>query len=122
MAGSVGPGEGEAVVLEPAAVGDLLRILRERGYRTLGPTVQDGAIVYDEIDGLDDLPIGQTDHQQAGTYRIEPRSDGALFGYNLGPRSWKHYLFPPSQRLFAARRSGAGSRSSPPMRRPRRSR
>ena len=29
-----------------------------------------------------------------------------LFGYNLGPRSWKQYLFPPRLRLFAARRSG----------------
>ncbi len=108
------PGGAPASLLEPAAVGDLLRILREQGYRTIGPTLQDEAIVYDEIEGLGDLPAGLTDRQQPGEYRIEERSDDALFGYNLGPRSWKQYFFPPSLRLFAARRAGRGFEIEPP--------
>ncbi len=107
-------GVGGAVVVEPSAIGELIRILRERGYTTIGPTLQDDAIVYDEIDAADELPAGWTDRQEAGTYRIERRSDDALFGYNLGPRSFKQYLFPPSLRLFAARRAGRGFEVEPP--------
>ncbi len=104
----------EAVVLEPHAFGELIRLLRERGYLTLGPTVQDGAIVYDEIESADELPVGFTDRQEAGEYRVERRSDEALFGYNLGPRSWKQYLFPPRLRIFAAQRRGVDFEIEPP--------
>ncbi|MGI9431737.1 MAG: 4Fe-4S dicluster domain-containing protein [Myxococcota bacterium] len=92
--------------LAPDALGDLLRLLRERGYQPIGPTLQDGAIVYDELDSADDLPAGWTDQQEAGHYRVARREDEARFGYNLGPRSWKQWLFPPKLRLFAARRVG----------------
>jgi len=47
-----------------------------------------------------DLPAGWTDEQDAGVYRLRRRDDGALFGYNVGPHSWKKYLFPPSARLL----------------------
>ena len=92
--------------LDPGTLGGLIGLLRDRGYVPLGPTVQDGAIVTDELESADDLPLGVGDRQEAGRYRLEPRSDRARFGYNLGPRSWKHWLFPPKLRLFAARRSG----------------
>ncbi len=105
--------DSEAVVTEPAALDALIRLLRARGYLTIGPTLQDGAIVYDEIDSAADLPIGLTDRQEAGEYAVAPRDDQALFGYNLGPRSWKHYLFPPRLRLFAARRAGPGFEVEP---------
>jgi sulfhydrogenase subunit beta (sulfur reductase) len=103
---AVGRNQVGAVVLPPEALEGLIALLRERGYATLGPTVQDGAIVYDELDSAQDLPIGVTDRQEAGHYRLEAREDRARFGYNLGPRSWKQWLFPPKLRLFAARRSG----------------
>jgi ferredoxin len=96
----------EAIRLDPATLGGLIDRLRERGYRPLGPTVRDGAIVYDELESASDLPTGVTDRQEAGRYRLAPRGDAARFGYNLGPRSWKHWLFPPKLRLFAARRAG----------------
>jgi len=101
-------GSGEAKLLDPEGLGGLIGLLRERGYVPLGPTVQDGAVVYDVLESADDLPVGVTDRQEAGRYRLEARSDGARFGYNLGPRSWKHWLFPPRLRLFAARRAGRG--------------
>ena len=37
-----------------------------RGFRVLGPTVRDGAIVYDDLESAADLPIGWTDEQDAG--------------------------------------------------------
>ncbi len=82
----------------------LLQALRGRGYRTIGPTVRDEAIVYDEIHSIADLPRGWTDEQEAGRYRLAPRDDQALFGYAVGPQSWKRTLHPPRLRLWSADR------------------
>jgi sulfhydrogenase subunit beta (sulfur reductase) len=83
------------------------KLLRHR-YRVVGPTVRDGAIVYDSIAHLDNLPVGWTDRQDAGQYRLEPRADAALFGYAVGPHSWKRFLHPPVERLWQARRKADG--------------
>ncbi|EQD42917.1 4Fe-4S ferredoxin, iron-sulfur binding protein, partial [mine drainage metagenome] len=97
---------GERVVLEREAFPSFLSSLQVHGYRVVGPTVRDGAIVYGEIERVDDLPIGWTDRQEAGKYRLERRSDHALFGYAVGPHSWKRYLFPAHEHLWSAVRSG----------------
>jgi ferredoxin len=93
-------------LLEQPALTGLLEALVERGYRLVGPTVADGAIVYEEIRSVADLPAGWTDEQEAGTYRLARRDDDALFGYAVGPQSWKRLLHPPSTTLFRARRNG----------------
>jgi ferredoxin len=72
----------------------------------VGPTVRDGAIVYDELKSANDLPIGWTDQQDGGTYRLQRRTDHALFGYAVGPHSWKKFLHPPVQRLWQAQKEG----------------
>ncbi len=74
--------------------------LRTRGYRILGPTIREQAIVYDELDAETELPIGWTDEQGPGRYRLVERSDQALFGFTVGPHSWKRYLHPPLIRLW----------------------
>ncbi len=86
----------------------LFDALTARGYRLVGPTVRDGAIVYDQIHGIADLPEGWTDRQDGGTYRLERRSDRALFGYVVGPHSWKKFLFPPRTRLWQVERQPQG--------------
>ncbi|MGE5691837.1 MAG: 4Fe-4S dicluster domain-containing protein [Pseudomonadota bacterium] len=80
--------------------------LRRRGYRVVGPTVRDGAIVYAEIEDASALPAGWTDVQEPGSYRLERRDDEARFGYASGPHSWKRELLPPRIRLWQARRRG----------------
>src|SRR5207245_89061 len=50
------------------------------------------------------VPIGITDEQEAGQYRLKAREDGALFGYAVGPQSWKKYLHPAQVKLFDAER------------------
>ncbi|MBX3160935.1 MAG: 4Fe-4S dicluster domain-containing protein [Deltaproteobacteria bacterium] len=82
----------------------LLDVLRDDGYRLVGPTVRDGAIVHDRIGGIADLPEGLREVQEAGRYRLEPRGDRALFGYAVGPQSWKASFFAPTVRLWRARR------------------
>ena len=81
----------------------LLDELLERGYRVLGPTLRDGAIVYDRIARIADLPAGWTDQQDAGRYRLARRGDQALFGFAVGPQSWKQYLRPPVETLWTMR-------------------
>jgi sulfhydrogenase subunit beta (sulfur reductase) len=101
---------GAQVTVERSGLNHLLDALKKRGYRVVGPTMGDGAIVYDEISSLDDLPAGWTDEQEGGNYRLKKRSDGALFGYAVGPHSWKKFLHPPVLRLWQADRTGAGFR------------
>ncbi|HYK93797.1 MAG TPA: 4Fe-4S dicluster domain-containing protein [Thermoplasmata archaeon] len=111
--GVPGPLNAERRRLERADFPRFLARLTELGYRVVGPTVRDGAIVYGEISSVDDLPIGWTERQEAGQYRLERRKDEALFGYVVGPHSWKKYLFPARERLWTARRTGAGFEVDP---------
>ena len=84
----------------------LLDSLRGRGYRVVGPTLKDKAIVYDDIASVDDLPKGWNDEQEGGRYRLVKRDDDALFGYAVGPHSWKKFLHPPILRLWRTERDG----------------
>lgn len=91
----------------------LLGALAGHGYRVLGPTVKDGAIVYDDVASVDDFPAGWTDRQDAGRYRLERRGDAALFGFAVGPHSWKRFLHPPLERLFVAHQGEDGVTFAP---------
>lgn len=93
-------------VVERVDFQGLLDALAEGGYPVIGPTIREGAIVYDKVASVDELPIGWTDEQDAGKYRLRMRGDGALFGYAVGPHSWKKFLFPPASRLCRIRRQG----------------
>lgn len=82
--------------------------LAGRGFRVLGPTVRDGAIVYDDLESARDLPIGWQDVQEPGSYRLERREDEARFGFAVGPHSWKQFLLPSRIRLWRTRKSADG--------------
>lgn len=56
-------------------LGALFDRLRSAGYQVIGPTVRDSAIVYGEITSVGDLPIGWTDEQDGGHYRLKRRDD-----------------------------------------------
>jgi ferredoxin len=111
----------EPLILRREHFEDFFGVLKGRGYQVIGPTVRDGAIVYEELDSAAELPIGWTDEQEGGTYRLKRRDDAALFGYAVGPHSWKRFLHPPAVRLWQASRSGTGfaisedRHATPPM-------
>jgi sulfhydrogenase subunit beta (sulfur reductase) len=100
-------------ILQRGHFDQLLAVLKDRGYRIVGPTVRDGAIVYDDLSSTADLPVGWTDEQEGGTYRLKKRADAALFGYVVGPHSWKKFLHPPVVRLWQAERSGQNIQIKP---------
>ncbi len=113
LAATVAPAKPERSAREASVIdGDdfhkLLDALQRRGFTVIGPTRRDGAILYAEIEGVADLPTGWTARQEAGEYRLEKRCDQAYFGYTVGPTSWKQYLCPPLQRLWAARKTDDG--------------
>ena len=80
----------------------LFTVLQKRDYQLVGPTIRDGAIAYDELNSTADLPVGWTDEQDAGYYRLARRKDAAYFGYVVGPHSWKKFLYPPVLSLWKA--------------------
>jgi len=55
----------------------LIRLLADDGYQVVGPTIDQEAIVYGDIASADDLPVGWTDIQEPGKYRLQRRNDDA---------------------------------------------
>ena len=94
---------------------DLARLFEElanRKYRLVGPTKRDGSIVLDQIESVDDLPIGWTLDQDAGSCSLRKEENGAYFSFSSGPHSFKKYLFPPRLKLWEARKQGASFETS----------
>ncbi len=96
----------DPVVIDTAGLSDLIGELRRRGYRVVGPTLRDNAIVLAELDSADDLPHGWGVDVAPGTYRLRRRSDRAAFGHSAGPQSWKQFLHPPRQRVWSTDAAG----------------
>jgi ferredoxin len=85
----------------------VLENLKAREYTLIGPKIEDNAIVYDQIESLEDFPKGWTDEQGPGSYHVQKTDDQRLFNYTVGPHSWKKYLHPPHLRLWQAERQGS---------------
>jgi ferredoxin len=103
---------GGAVIIRHDGLDALIGALGAAGYKVVGPTVSEGAIIYDEIERAAQLPIGWTDVQEPGSYRLDRRADGAVFGFAVGPHSWKKFLHVPTLRLWRAQRAADGSISA----------
>ncbi|HSZ28203.1 MAG TPA: 4Fe-4S dicluster domain-containing protein [Pseudonocardiaceae bacterium] len=98
-----------AVVIERDGFDALIRALMTDGYRVVGPTVRDGAIVLAELDSPSQLPAGWGVDVAPGHYRLRPREDDAVFAHSAGPQSWKQFLHPARQRLWSTRPDGTYS-------------
>lgn len=98
-------------ILDRAGLDALIQVLAGRGYRVVGPTVRDDAIVLAELHSADQLPQGWGVHTAPGTYRLQRRDDGAVFAHSAGPQSWKQFLHPPREPLWSS--DGDGFRAAP---------
>jgi sulfhydrogenase subunit beta (sulfur reductase) len=86
---------GQAILSAPTGIDALITALRNQGFSVKGPVVRDGAIVPGTLAGCSDLPAGWHDTQDAGSYRLRQERDQELFGWAVGPQSWKTDLLPP---------------------------
>ena len=94
---------GSLIKIARSELQTIIQELQQLGYRTIGPQIADGAIVYDDLESVDQLPIGIIDEQDGGRYRLTKSADG-WFDYVVGPHSLKGYLFPPRDTLLELRR------------------
>jgi Fe-S-cluster-containing hydrogenase component 2 len=95
-------------IIESRDFQKLIDVLINEGFQVMAPTIRDSAIIYDRIGSVAELPVGWTDEQEAGMYRLKKRDDRALFGYVVGPHSWKKFLHPPVVKLWQAKRHTNG--------------
>lgn len=97
-----------AYILERKHFDSLLELLKEKNYTIIGPTVKENAIVLDEVTSVTQLPIGWTDEQANGKYRLHKSEEPTVFNYTVGAQSVKKYLFPPVQKLFMTAKYSKG--------------
>ena len=91
----------------PAADLDrLFAALRAAGRRVIGPTLADGAVVYDEITTSADLPRGWLAESEPGRYRLRTDDSARVFDYGLAVTAWKRFTHPPTVPLSRLRREG----------------
>ncbi|GLP76735.1 4Fe-4S ferredoxin [Mycobacterium antarcticum] len=89
-------------VIDAGGLRELVSTLIDGGYRVVGPTLSENAIVLDELRSADDLPKGWGVDVGPGHYRLRRRDDDALFGHSAGPQSWKQFLHPARQRVWSS--------------------
>lgn len=87
---------------------DLFTWLRKQGYKCIGPQLQNGAIVFDELQDAKQLPWGVRDIQQPGQYRIEKTDQQEAFAWANGPQAIKPLLFKPKESLWRVEKDKQG--------------
>jgi sulfhydrogenase subunit beta (sulfur reductase) len=97
---------GTTVTLPKPELDLLLADLRSSGYQTVGPRLQDESIVYQAIEGLQDLPRGLVSQQGPASYRLIQTDRERYFDFIPAAQSWKQFLFPPRHVLFSAQKQG----------------
>ena len=98
----------ESSFLPRPALQTLFDILNELGFRTLGPIVQNDAVVYQELTDARLLPSGWTDDQGPGSYRLMPGESARCFSWATGPQALKPWLFSARETLWVSRRDTQG--------------
>lgn len=99
----------QAGFLPYARLSSLVEKLMERGYRCLGPAVENGAIVMRELDAPDGLPRGLQVEQAPGRYRLTEDPHNRYFAWANGPQAIKPQAFAPQESLWRVERDAAGS-------------
>lgn len=97
-------------MLDRSGLERLFEGLKAEGRTLVGPTVRDGAIIYDVLAGIESLPQGWRDEQAPGSYRLHRQAgDPRLFDHTVGAHSWKRFLHPPRESLFRVTRTPEGA-------------
>lgn len=73
----------------------LVKALAVGGRHVIAPTIRDGAVMLDEIEGAIALPVGWGAETAPGVAHLVQRADQRVFDQPPGPSSWKRWTFPP---------------------------
>lgn len=87
----------------------LLDCLITKGFKVIGPKVEDGALVYSPLEQVAELPLGWSDQQAPGRYRINQTDSVRYFHWANGPQALKPLLNPSRNILWQAKRQADGS-------------
>jgi ferredoxin len=91
---------GTRVSIQKSELDDLFKVVKQTGYKVIGPKVKDRTIVLAPLQNASDLPIGYQSHQEPGTYKLAKNGEQNYFDVTSGPHSWKQYFFPPKSELM----------------------
>lgn len=83
--------------------------LVSQGYRCIGPQLRDGAIVYDELQSVAELPVGIHIRQAPGSYQASETDSPRAFAWANGPQSLKPLLFAPRETLWQVEHGADGA-------------
>jgi len=92
--------------LPRAELDRLFGALAADGRRVMGPTIADGAVVYDELQGPSSLPYGWTADTAPGSYRLRATDRSRAFDYGVAVTAWKRFTHPSLIPLTRMRRDG----------------
>jgi len=95
-------------VLPKSSFQQFIQALQDKGYRVIGPEVQDGSIRWGTIERTEDLPLGWKDKQQPGHYRLEHTDSQKFFDIVHGPESLKRQTFVPKEPLLKIEKKKKG--------------
>lgn len=101
-------------LVDSSGLQPLITSLRDSGYAVIAPVERGGAVMLDAIQNVSELPVGVTEEQAPGRYRLKKTGGKELFAHTVGPQSWKNFLFPFRESLFTAKRDGHGFSIDPP--------
>jgi len=92
--------------LERGDLDGLIAALRADDRTVIGPTLVDGAVVYEPISGAADLPWGQAIETSPGRYRVRDGDATRAFDTAVAVTSWKRFTHPPLVPQSHGRRDG----------------
>ena len=98
----------DKVFLPRADLGLLYQALIDEGYQVVGPQQQDGAIIFDYLDDVRDLPWGAQEKVAPGSYQLVQSDEQRCFSWNTGPQAFKPFLFKPTQLLWTGQETSNG--------------
>ena len=100
--------DNEIHFLARARLQSLIDAVMSSGYRVIGPQVKDGTIIFDQMNDVSQLPMGVSDKQLPGAYKIRSNNNGRHFSWANGPQAIKPYTFAPRENLWRSTRNNKG--------------
>nr|HAT8714862.1 sulfite reductase subunit A [Legionella jordanis] len=100
--------DGQEFFLPHEQLQQLLDVLKQDGFSCVGPQVRDGAIVFDRLDDVRQLPWGVGDEQLPGEYQLKTSELHRAFAWSNGPQAIKPILFKPRETVWQVKRNESG--------------